>query len=71
MRIVNAIKKFFLNIWDALKPYKKNIIIPLLKIIGVIIICVILIRVMTGDETLAEYAAKNPDTAYSTEIPND
>ena len=50
---------------DALiAPYKKNIIIPLLKIIGIIIVCAILVRVIGGNETLADYAEKNPELAY-------
>lgn len=50
----------------AITPYKKNLIIPLLKIIGIIIVCVVIARLMGGHETLAEYAAKNPDIAYGT-----
>lgn len=49
---------------DAVRPYKKNIIIPLLKIIAIIILCAILVRVMGGHETLADYARKNPEIAY-------
>ena len=44
---------------EKLAPYEKNIIIPLAKIILIIIICAIIARVMGGNETLAEYAAKN------------
>ncbi len=46
-------------------PYKKNIIFPLLKISAIIIVCAIIVRFVNGRETLAEYAAKNPDIAYS------
>jgi len=49
----------------ALKPYQKNIIQPLLKIILIIIICVIIVRVIGGHETLSQYADKHPEVAYS------
>ncbi|MCR4961300.1 MAG: hypothetical protein K6A74_07575 [Lachnospiraceae bacterium] len=62
---------FWAKICKALRPYKKNVIIPLLKIIGIIILCAVLVRVMNGHETLAEYAAKNPETAYHTVSSNE
>lgn len=50
---------FVKRICDLLAPYKKNIIIPALKILGVIILCALIARYMGGHETLLEYAAKN------------
>ena len=58
----------FEKIRKALKPYQKNIIQPLLKIILIIIICVIIVHVISGHETLSQYADKNPDIAYSTSV---
>ena len=55
----------FEKIRKALKPYQKNIIQPLLKIILIIIICVIIVHVISGHETLSQYADKHPDVAYS------
>lgn len=66
-KFIKKIKKYIDLLWDILKPYKKNIIIPLLKILGVIIVCAILVRLVSGHETLADYAAKNPDIAYGIE----
>jgi len=60
------IKELFERIRKALKPYQKNIIQPLLKIILIIIICMIIEHVISGHETLSQYADKNPDIAYST-----
>lgn len=62
----SKIKDLISKIDKAITPYKKNLIIPLLKIIGIIIVCVVIARLMGGHETLAEYAAKNPDIAYGT-----
>ncbi len=53
------IKALFKKIRDALKPYQKTIIEPLLKIICIIIVCAVIAHVMSGNETLLEYAAKN------------
>lgn len=61
------IKDTFEKIKGALAPYQKNIIQPLLKILGIIIVCVVIARLMGGHETLAEYAAKNPEIAYGIE----
>jgi len=55
----------FEKIRKTLKPYQKNIIQPLLKIIVIIIICMIIVRVIGGHETLSQYAAKHPDVAFS------
>ena len=60
------IKELFERIRKVLKPYQKNIIQPLLKIILIIIICMIIVHVISGHETLSQYADKNPDIAYST-----
>ena len=49
-----------------LKPYKKNIINPLIKIVAIIIISALLIHFLEGKETLAEYAKENPEIAYKT-----
>lgn len=57
---------FFSKIKKALSPYKKNIIIPILEILGIIIICVLIVHFMGGHETLSDYAKKNPDVAYKT-----
>lgn len=61
------IAEMYTKIKRAIAPYKKNIIIPLLKIFGIIIVCAIVVRLMSGHETLADYAKKNPDIAYQTE----
>lgn len=53
-RIYELVKK----IDDIISPYKKNIIIPLLKIIAIIIFCAIIARYLNGGETLADYANK-------------
>lgn len=60
------IKELFERIRKALKPYQKNIIQPLVKIILIIVICMIIVHVINGHETLSQYADKNPDIAYST-----
>lgn len=54
------IKALYTRIKDTLAPYQKNIIIPLLKILGIIIVCAVIAHLMGGNETLLEYAAKNP-----------
>lgn len=59
----------FTKIIKTLKPYKNTIIIPLAKIIGIIILCVVLVKVIGGHETLADYAKKNPEIAYQTPTP--
>ncbi len=56
------VKQFFKKIRLLLKPYQKNIIQPLIKIILIIIVCVIIVRFMGGHETLLEYAAKHGQT---------
>lgn len=61
------IVEMYTKIKKALAPYKKNIIIPLAKIIGIIIVCAVIVRLVSGHETLADYAKKNPDIAYQTE----
>jgi len=58
-KAVSFVKEKYKKIREKLAPYEKNIIIPLAKIILIIIICAIIARVMGGNETLAEYAAKN------------
>lgn len=62
-KIISFIKK----IDDIITPYKKNIVFPVLKILGIIILCAILVRVIGGHETLAQYAEKNPEIAYQAE----
>ncbi|MCQ2082372.1 MAG: hypothetical protein MJZ11_12010 [Lachnospiraceae bacterium] len=42
----------------------KKIIKPLLGIILIIIISVILVRYLTSQETLSDYAINHPDVAY-------
>ncbi|WP_155832710.1 hypothetical protein [Butyrivibrio sp. AE3006] len=49
--------------YHMLRDYFKQLII----IIVLIAACAIIARVMNGGETLAEYAAKHPDKAYSTQ----
>lgn len=44
------------EIWKA---YGKKMIIPILEIVGMIILCAILIYLLNGHETLAEYASKH------------
>lgn len=60
--------KLFNKINKAISPYKKNIIFPLLKILAVIILCLIILKLVGGNETLADYAAKNPEIAYQTSV---
>lgn len=62
------IQAFFNKIHNIIKPYEKNLIFPVLKIIAIIIICAVLVRLLGGNETLSDYARNNPDTAYKTEI---
>lgn len=54
------LKELYIRIRDALAPYQKNIIQPLLKIIGIIIVCAVIAHLIGGNETLLEYAAKQP-----------
>ena len=61
----DKINALFEKIRKTLKPYQKNIIQPALKIILIIIICVIIVHVIGGHETLSQYADKHPDIAYS------
>ena len=61
------IAEMYTKFKKALAPYKKNIIIPLFKLLGIIIVCAVIVRLMNGRETLADYARKNPDVAYQTE----
>ena len=42
----------------------KNIGKPLLLLASVILLCTLLSRIFTSSETLADYAAKNPEVAY-------
>lgn len=56
------LKEAFRKLRDAIKPYEKNLIIPLLKIILIIIICMLIVRFLGGHETLAEFAAKKNPT---------
>ena len=64
-------KEFIVNLKKKLKPvwdaYGQKLILPVLKLLGVIILCVILVHLISGHETLADYAAKHPDVAYSTD----
>jgi len=60
-KAVDALKRAY----GVIKPYRKKLIDPLLKIIGIIILCAILVRVISGNETLSDYAKNNPDIAYS------
>ena len=60
--IVN-LKNKFKPVWDA---YGKKLILPVLKLLGVIIVCVVLVHLISGHETLADYASKHPEIAYST-----
>ena len=64
--MAERIKAFIKAAGKALAPYKKNIIIPLLEIIGIIVICALIVHFISGHETLKQYAAKNPDIAYQT-----
>lgn len=61
-KIIEKIKSFYTS---YIKPYRKNLIDPILKILAIIIVCAVLVRVMSGNETLSDYASKNPDIAYS------
>lgn len=56
------LKEAFRKLRDTIKPYEKNLIIPLLKIILIIIICMLIVRFLGGHETLAEFAAKKNPT---------
>ena len=42
---------------------KDKIIKPLLLIAAIILFCSVFVRLFSGSETLAEYAAKHPGTA--------
>ncbi|MBP5153325.1 MAG: hypothetical protein ILP13_10495 [Lachnospiraceae bacterium] len=61
-------KEFIVNLKNKLKPiwaaYGKKLIIPILELLGVIILCVVLVHIISGHETLADYAAKHPEIAY-------
>lgn len=63
--MITKIKAWFETLRKKLKPYQKNIIQPLLKIIAIIIVCAVVAHLMGGHETLQDYANKNPDIAYS------
>lgn len=63
-KVIEAFKHFY----SIIKPYRKNLIDPILKILAVIIICAVLVRIISGNETLSDYARKNPDIAYSTTV---
>lgn len=73
--ITKKMKEKILSIYEKIKktlaPYKKNIIMPLLEIIGIIIVCALIVRFMGGHETLAQYAEKNPDIAYHSSVETD
>ncbi len=56
------LKEAFRKLRDTIKPYEKNLIIPLLKIILIIVICMLIVRFLGGHETLAEFAAKKNPT---------
>lgn len=62
----DKVKEFIKKLYTFLKPYKNTITIPVLKILGIIIICALLVRFIGGHETLKQYADKNPDIAYQT-----
>lgn len=50
------LKEIVHKIRTSLSPYKRNLIDPLIKIILIIIVCVLIVKFMTGGETLLEYA---------------
>ncbi len=52
------LKELVGKIAATLRPYKNTIIIPLLKIMLVIIICILIVHFMSGNETLLEYESK-------------
>lgn len=52
------LKELANKIITTLKPYKNTIIIPLLKIILVIVVCILIVHFMSGNETLLEYESK-------------
>ena len=54
----NFFKKFTFLCKEIWKEYGKKMIIPILEIVGMIIVCAILVYVLNGHETLAEYASK-------------
>lgn len=63
----DKIKNLIGKVSKKLAPYKNKLIIPLLEIFGLIIVCALIVHFLTNSETLAEYAANNPDIAYHTE----
>ncbi len=65
------IVNLFKNIKEFWKAYKKKLLIPILELLGLIIVCVVLVRLIGGHETLSDYAAKHPDIAYSASTAND
>lgn len=69
--MLEKIKEAWGRFVKAVSPYKKNLIIPLLKIFAIIIVCALIAHFMGGNETLSEYAEKHPDLAYSSvEVPS-
>jgi hypothetical protein len=67
----DKLKDFIAKLYTFLKPYKNTIIIPVLKILGIVIICALLVHFIGGHETLKQYADKNPDIAYQTASTDD
>lgn len=66
-KTIELIKK--LN--EKIEPYKKTLVIPILKILAIIIVCAVIARYLSGGETLSDYASKNPDVAYPTQSIDD
>lgn len=64
----DKLKDFIDKLYTFLKPYKNTIIIPVLKILGIIIACALIVHFIGGHETLKQYADKNPDIAYQTSV---
>lgn len=49
---------------------KRALTKPLIFLAGILLLCTILARSLSGGETLSEYASKNPDKAYATSVSN-
>lgn len=47
----------------------KQLLKPLATLLLLILVCAVLVRIISGSETLADYATRNPEIAYATHTP--
>lgn len=59
MPLAGSLKGFFMKMW----------IKPLCLLVVLILFCIVISKVISGNQTLADYADKNPDIAYATICP--